>query len=74
MLLLSEGEKASKRMRGWMDEWMREGEKYLQSSTYNKYTAKRGSKQNSVVTETGGEKEIRKKERRRVGEISVFFI
>lgn len=39
-----------------MDEWMREGEKYLQSSTYNKYTASRGSKQNTVVTETGERK------------------
>lgn len=25
---------------GWMDEWMREAEKYLQSSRYNKYAAK----------------------------------
>ena len=42
----------------WMDEWMREGEKYLQSSTYNKYTANRGSKQNTVVRETReGERE-----------------
>lgn len=40
-----------------MDEWMREAEKYLQSSRYNKYAAKWGSKQNTVVTETGGENE-----------------
>lgn len=45
-----EGERG--RMGVWMDEWMREGEKYLQSSTYNKYTANRGSKQNTVVRET----------------------
>lgn len=37
-----------------MDE---KGEKYLQSSSYNKYTANRGSKQNTVVRETRREKE-----------------
>ncbi len=50
-----------------MNGWMREGEKYLQSSTYNKYTANQGSKQNAVVRETR-ERQIRKSERRRDGE------
>ena len=46
-----------------MDEWMREGEKYLQSSTYNKYTANRGSKQNTVVRETREGERERERER-----------
>lgn len=41
------------RMGVWMNGWMREGEKYLQNSTYNKYAAKRRSKQNTVVTKRG---------------------
>lgn len=63
----------------WMDEWMREGEKYLQSSTYNKYTANRGSKQNTVVRETRErerEREMREREMR-TGEkrrVRVFFL
>lgn len=34
-----------------MNEWMREGEKYLQSDTYKKCIASGGSKQNAVVKE-----------------------
>ena len=58
-----------------MDEWMREGEKYLQSSTYNKYTANRGSKQNTVVRETReGERERERDENGWEEESESFFL
>lgn len=50
---------------------MREEEKYLQSNTYNSYTAKQGTKQNTVVREMG-QRGRSESMRRGVGE-SFFF-
>lgn len=52
LLPLSEKQREREMGVGWMNGWGKE-KKYLQSSTYNSYTAKQGSKQNTVVREMG---------------------